>query len=237
MENTPAAAAPTPAAPGSAPSPEVATAPISEPAAAVATESPAPQEDPKPTSTSTEPSSSSAAAAATAAAPAEPSPSPAAAAEPQAETEPKQITATSTSLSITVLVQSGVRQNFVLDRGYLERHIVKSPSSKEMLTDPMEMTVAQLKECIWKDWIDDWDQRPASSLFIRLIQFGAYLQDANPLKDCRLSTDSSNVIHMAIKPAEVGDDDGTQRSTKGAFGGPGSGGGTGVARGCRCVIL
>ena len=28
----------------------------------------------------------------------------------------------------------------------------------------------------------DWDQRPASALFIKLIQFGAYLQDPNPLK-------------------------------------------------------
>lgn len=28
----------------------------------------------------------------------------------------------------------------------------------------------------------DWDQRPASALFIKLIQFGAYLQDSNPLK-------------------------------------------------------
>jgi len=144
---------------------------------------------------------------------------------------------TSTALSITVLVQSGVRHTFVLDRGYLERHIVKSMTSKEMIIDPMEMTVAQLKECIWKDWRDDWEQRPASALFIRLIHYGAYLQDVSALKDCRLNTDSSNVIHMAIRPVEAGDDDATQRSTKGAFGGPGGGGGTSASRGCRCVIL
>jgi len=135
----------------------VATAPIAEPtttavpATEAATESPlSSQEDPKPTPTSlsTDPSSSASPVTATTAA--EPSP----AAETQAETESKQIMPTSTALSITVLVQSGIRHTFMLDRGYLERHIVKSMTSKEMIIDPMEMTVAQLKECIWKDWRD-----------------------------------------------------------------------------------
>ena len=52
-------------------------------------------------------------------------------------------------------MQSGARHNFVLDRGYLERHAVKNASKKdELLTDPLEMSVWQLKECIWKDWRD-----------------------------------------------------------------------------------
>jgi len=138
MENTTAAA--------SEPASEsvVATVPISVPTAtAVVATEPSSQEDPKPAPTSTELSSSSAA-------PVDPPPP----AETQPETETKQITPTATSLAITVLVQSGVRHDFVLDRGYLERHIIKSASSREILADPMEMTVAQLKECLWKDWMD-----------------------------------------------------------------------------------
>ncbi|KAF8242765.1 hypothetical protein K440DRAFT_615524 [Wilcoxina mikolae CBS 423.85] len=107
--------------------------------------------------------------------------------DPQLNASPlaAQITPTLSILSITVLVQSGARHSFVLDRGYLERHSVKS--NMGLLSDPLEMSVLQLKECIWKDWREDWDQRPASALFIKLIQFGAYLQDSYPLKGSRHS--------------------------------------------------
>ena len=61
------------------------------------------------------------------------------------------------------------------------------------------------------------------------------------MADCRLDRENSNVIHMAIRPAEAGDDDLTQRSTKGGgvFGQPSRGGRehTGASAGCRCVIL
>ena len=56
-----------------------------------------------------------------------------------------------------------------------------------------------------------------------------------------MDRENSNVIHMAIRPAEAGDDDLTQRSTKGggAFGQPSRGGRehSGASAGCRCVIL
>ncbi|CCX07376.1 hypothetical protein FPQ18DRAFT_89210 [Pyronema domesticum] len=137
-----------------------------------------------------------------------------------------------TSLTITVLVQSGARHNFLLDTAYLDRHAVKA------VTEPLDMTVTQLKECIWKDWRDDWDQRPASAQFIKLIQFGAYLQDSSMLKDCRLSLDGANVIHMAIRPAESGADDETQRSTKaGRQSSRERNAEGGSSTGCRCVIL
>lgn len=96
----------------------------------------------------------------------------------------------------------------------------------------------QFKECIWKDWKEDWDQRPASVLFIKLIQYGAYLKDNSPLRECRLSADSSNVVHMAIRPAEVGDDDMTQRSTKGGtYGNTRDREAVSRTPNCRCVIL
>jgi len=124
----------------------------------------------------------------------------------------------------------------VVDPGFLERHLVKSGTGKEMLRDPFDMSVWQLKECIWKDWKEDWDQRPASALFIKLIQFGAYLNDSNPLRDCRFNVDTSNVVHMVIRPAEVNDDDVTQKSTKGAFS-HSRDRDTRRTPSCRCVIL
>ncbi|TGZ80866.1 hypothetical protein EX30DRAFT_349091 [Ascodesmis nigricans] len=156
-----------------------------------------------------------------------------------AETEnkrPPSISSTPTSLPVTILLQSGARHQFTLDSEYLSRHSIRAEMQKEVLSNPFEMTVYQLKECIWKDWKEDWEQRPASALFIRLIQFGAYMIDNNRLRDCRVTPEGPNVIHMAIRPAEVGDDDITQRSTKGGFGSRDREG-TSRTPSCRCVIL
>lgn len=54
--------------------------------------------------------------------------------------------------------------------------------------------------------------------------------------DCRVTKEGPNVIHMAIRPAETGEDDVTQRSTKGAFGGR-EREGSGRTPSCRCVIM
>jgi hypothetical protein len=67
---------------------------------------------------------------------------------PTAPTVPTSVPTGPTSLTITVLVQSGARHNFLLDTAYLDRHAVKA------VTEPLDMTVTQLKECIWKDWRD-----------------------------------------------------------------------------------
>lgn len=142
---------------------------------------------------------------------------------------------TAASLSITLLLTSGVRHQFVMDEAYLTNHSVKT--GKETLKDPFEMSVWQLKECIWKDWKEEWDQRPASAMFIRLIHFGRMLEDRHPLKDCRLNQDSPNVVHMTVRPPEVGDDDMTQRSAKGGFGNNRENGNSGGSPSCRCVIL
>lgn len=57
-------------------------------------------------------------------------------------------------LNLTVLLQTGVRLNITLDQTFLSRHAIKTPTGKEDLEDPFEMSVWQLKECIWKDWRD-----------------------------------------------------------------------------------
>lgn len=86
------------------------------------------------------------------------------------------------SIPVTILLQSGARHQFSIDRKYLERHNVKGEMMKENLVNPFDMTVWQLKECVWKDWKEEWDQRPASALFIKLIQFGAYMNDSSALR-------------------------------------------------------
>lgn len=56
-------------------------------------------------------------------------------------------------LGITVLLASGQRHSFVMDKAYLERHAIKESSGKEeLIADPFDLSVWQLKECIWKDW-------------------------------------------------------------------------------------
>jgi len=128
-----------------------------------------------------------------------------------------------------------VRHQFVINETYLESHSVTSGTGKDSLKDPFEMSVWQLKECIWKDWRDEWDQRPASALFIRLIHFGRMLDDKQHLKDCKLNHDTPNVVHMTIRPAETGDDEMTQRSAKIGFGSR-QRDDQRTPR-CRCVIL
>lgn len=102
----------------------------------------------------------------------------------------------------------------------------------------MQISVSALKECIWKEWKDEeWNVKPASANFIRLIHFGRLLDDRQQLKDCRLNPDTQNVVHMTVRPAESGDDDATQRSTKMGFGGRDRERGERSSPTCRCVIL
>lgn len=124
----------------------------------------------------------------------------------------------------------------------------------------MQISVSALKECIWKEWKDEeWNAKPPSANFIRLIHFGRLLDDRQQLKgmypcwgggkdghistdlnaytDCRLNPDTQNVVHMTVRPAESGDDDATQRSTKMGFGGRDRERGERSSPTCRCVIL
>ena len=82
------------------------------------------------------------------------------------------------SLSITLLLISGVRYPFTINSEYLSRHNIQVADS-----DPMQMGVFALKECIWKEWKDEeWNVKPPSANFIRLIHFGRLLDDRQQLK-------------------------------------------------------
>ena len=43
--------------------------------------------------------------------------------------------------------------------------------------DPYNMSVYQLKELIWREWKDEWEDRPTSPAYIRLIYLGQMLDD------------------------------------------------------------
>ncbi|KAF8421243.1 hypothetical protein EV426DRAFT_575901 [Tirmania nivea] len=137
------------------------------------------------------------------------------------------------SLSITLLLISGVRYPFIINSEYMSRHNLSVSDQ-----DPMQINVFALKECIWKEWNDEeWNVKPPSANFIRLIHFGRLLDDRQQLKDCRLNPNTPNVVHMTVRPAELGDDDATQPSTKMGFGGRDRERGERSSPTCRCVIL
>lgn len=81
------------------------------------------------------------------------------------------------SLMITLLLTSGARHPFKLDRKYLQKRNVEVPNN-----DPFELSVYKLKELILREWRDEWEQQPASPSSIRLISFGKLLDDKAPLK-------------------------------------------------------
>ena len=85
------------------------------------------------------------------------------------------VSASAPSLTITVLIQTGARHQFLLNSSFLARHAIKSSTTKEVLTDPLEMSVWQLKECIWKDWREGSLAPPSRAMcgvLIRALQTG-----------------------------------------------------------------
>ncbi|KAF3923999.1 hypothetical protein ABW21_db0203561 [Orbilia brochopaga] len=134
---------------------------------------------------------------------------------------------------ITLLLLSGARTTFTLNGGYLTRHNVTH-------TDPMQMTVYNLKECVWRDWKEDEvsTEQPTSPHLIRLILLGRLLEDKALLKDCRLNLENPNVVHLSLRPADIGEDEVTTKSGKfPPFNSNSGRTGERASPGCRCVIL
>ena len=81
------------------------------------------------------------------------------------------------TLSITLLLTSGARHPFKLDNKYLaKRNVVVEDN------DPFNLSVYELKELILREWREEWEVKPASPGFIRLISFGKLLEDKAYLK-------------------------------------------------------
>ncbi|KAE8154513.1 ubiquitin-related domain-containing protein [Aspergillus avenaceus] len=106
------------------------------------------------------------------------------------------------SLVITLLLISGSRHPFKIDGNYLKKRSVNVENN-----DPFGMSVYTLKELIWREWRQDWEPRPSSPSYIRLISFGKLLDDNAPLSDSKFNRDAPNVVHMTVKPQELIDEE------------------------------
>lgn len=101
------------------------------------------------------------------------------------------------TLSISLMLTTGARHPYKIDSKYLRaRNValgntnkksggsVKEGKGKEDgNVDPREVLSGyKLKELIWTDWRSEWEARPASPSFIRLIIMGRMLDDKAALK-------------------------------------------------------
>ncbi|KAK9367043.1 hypothetical protein V1509DRAFT_205993 [Lipomyces kononenkoae] len=111
-------------------------------------------------------------------------------------------------LTVTLLLISGVRASITIDREYMKGHSLG-------LREPESLTVLTLKECIWKDWKEEWGERPGSTEYIRLIHFGRLLDNKDSLGASQLSrTNLYNVLHMSIRPESIVGNVTTPRGSK-----------------------
>ncbi|KAK9235366.1 hypothetical protein V1525DRAFT_427906 [Lipomyces kononenkoae] len=111
-------------------------------------------------------------------------------------------------LTVTLLLISGLRASITIDREYMKGHSLG-------LREPESLTVLTLKECIWKDWKEEWGERPGSTEYIRLIHFGRLLDNKDSLGASQLSrTNMYNVLHMSIRPASIAGNITTSRGSK-----------------------
>ena len=155
------------------------------------------------------------------------------------------------SLTITLLLTSGARHPFKLDAKYLSKRNVDVPKM-----DPFNMSVYKLKELILREWRDEWEAKPSSPSYIRLISFGKLLDDKTALKgilptwsdlrrkddlltelqtESKFNHDAPNVVHMTIKPQDYIEEE----DAKGAKAGyTSSRDGTETrSPGCRCIVM
>lgn len=84
---------------------------------------------------------------------------------------------TGPTLQITLLLTNGARHPFKLDSRYLAKRNVEAQDS-----DPFNLSVYKLKELILREWREEWELKPTSPSYIRLISFGRLLDDKALLK-------------------------------------------------------
>lgn len=80
-------------------------------------------------------------------------------------------------LTVTLLLTSGARHPFRLDNKYLAKRSVEV-----LENDPFNLSVYKLKELILREWREEWESKPSSPNYIRLISMGKLLDDKASLK-------------------------------------------------------
>ncbi|KAB8297647.1 hypothetical protein EYC80_001455 [Monilinia laxa] len=112
------------------------------------------------------------------------------------------------TLVITLLLTSGAHHPYKIDEKYLTKRGVAIPGVTENgKKDPLTISVYTLKELILREWREEWEAKPSSPSGIRLIFFGKLLEDNSVLKDCKFKHDSSNVVHMTVRPQDLVDEE------------------------------
>ncbi|KAF1814215.1 hypothetical protein P152DRAFT_264159 [Eremomyces bilateralis CBS 781.70] len=115
-----------------------------------------------------------------------------------------------TPVLITLLLTSGARHAMRIDEKYLGKRSMKAEDG-----DPFNISVYNLKELVWNEWKEEWEERPVAPSSIRLIHFGRMLEDNTALRDCRFNADNPNVVHMTVRPQELVEEEDT-KATKAA---------------------
>lgn len=131
------------------------------------------------------------------------------------------------TLSIALLLPTGTRHSFRITESYLTKRSISIPgTTDEGKGDPYSISVYQLKELILREWRGEWtpkgrdgegrgsaddDGRPTSPGAIRLIFFGRLLEDGVCVGDCRFNQHGTNVVHMAIRPNDIVEEEETER--------------------------
>lgn len=95
----------------------------------------------------------------------------------QSEPVSKNEEQTGPRLELTLLLTNGARHPFILDSKYLAKRNADVPGD-----DPFNLSVYKLKELILREWREEWEQKPSSPSYIRLISFGKLLDDKTALK-------------------------------------------------------
>jgi hypothetical protein len=161
----------------------------------------------------------------------------------------KDVEVTGPVLVVTLLLTSGARHPFRLDAKYLAKRNVEVADA-----DPFNLSVYKLKELILREWREEWEAKPSSPNYIRLISMGKMLDDKASLKgmisiyrsslvlqanmvsfaDYKFGTDSPNVLHMTIKPQDYVEDEDAKGGKSSMAGNRES---EGRSPGCRCIIM
>ncbi|KAJ8057995.1 hypothetical protein OCU04_013168 [Sclerotinia nivalis] len=138
------------------------------------------------------------------------------------------------ALTITLLLGSGARHPYKIDEKYLTKRAVTVPGvTEDGKKDPLSISIYTLKELILREWREEWETKPSSPSSIRLIFFGKLLDDKEALKACKFNLDTSNVVHMTIRPQDIVDEEDASKAkstSRGREDGESN-------AGCRCVIL
>ncbi|SPO03219.1 uncharacterized protein DNG_05901 [Cephalotrichum gorgonifer] len=133
---------------------------------------------------------------------------------------------------ITLLVPSGKKHPYKIDEKYLAKRNVNIPGTTESgRKDAFSISVYTLKELILREWRDDWEPAPPTPALIRLIHFGKILEDKEPLTKYKFSADTSNVVHMSVKPQDLTEEDEPKGGNKTTTHGAGSDSGS------RCCVI